>query len=116
MKGPARPSWHDRCAATESGAGAVDEGVEHPGRRSLMPAVILTVFAVVCGASGVLGADGALPPGKPAGIKTAQIVRDPAFYIVFGLGLIGTGIAIAASSHGTTATSTTATSSTATSP
>jgi hypothetical protein len=58
--------------------------------------------------------DGVLPLGKPAGITKAQIVRDPAFYIVFGLGLMGAGIAIAESSN--RATITTSTTSTGTSP
>ena len=58
--------------------------------------------------------DSALPLGKPAGITNAQIVHDPAFYIVFGLGLIATGIAIAESSNRATITTSTAT--TATSP
>lgn len=60
--------------------------------------------------------DGALAPGKQAGITNAQMVRDPAFYIVFGIGLVGTGIAIAASSNRASITTSTATATTATSP
>jgi hypothetical protein len=56
--------------------------------------------------------DGALPPGKPAGITNAQLVRDPYFYIAFGAGLIGAGVAIAESSNRATVTTSTATTTT----
>jgi hypothetical protein len=79
-----------------------------------MRVILLTlIIASVC-ANFAHADDGILPPGKPAGITNAQIVHDPAFYIVFGLGLIGTGIAIAESSN--RATITTSTASSATSP
>jgi len=74
---------------------------------------LAVIIASVC-ANFAHANDSALPPGKPAGITNAQIVRDPAFYIVFGLGLIATGIAIAESSNRATITTSTAT--TATSP
>jgi hypothetical protein len=74
--------------------------------------LLVLIIASVC-ANLAHADDGALLSGKPAGITNAQMVRDPYVYIVFGLGLIGTGIAIAESSNRaaiTTSTATTATS------
>lgn len=86
-------------------------------RKAFLAAIFPAIGTLALGDS-AMAADDALAPGKPAGIEKAQIVGDPGFYIVFGLGLIGTGIAIAASSYhkSATSTSTTTTSSTATSP
>jgi hypothetical protein len=44
-------------------------------------------------------ADGALSPGRPAGVKQAQMTEHATLWIV-GLGLVAAGIAIAASSSG----------------
>jgi hypothetical protein len=43
--------------------------------------------------------DGALSPGRPAGVKQAQMTEHATLWIV-GLGLVAAGIAIAASSSG----------------
>jgi len=78
-----------------------------------MRVILLALIIASCSANFVHADDGALAPGKPAGITNAQMVHDPAFYIVLGAGLIGAGIAIAASSNRapiTTSTATTATS------
>jgi hypothetical protein len=72
--------------------------------------VILLAFIISsCSANFAHADDRALAPGKPAGITNAQMVRDPAFYIVFGIGLIGTGIAIAASTNRAAITTSTTT-------
>jgi hypothetical protein len=63
-----------------------------------------------------LAAHAGLAPGKLAGTKNGQIVRDPGFHIMFGLGLIGMGIAVAASLYQKTAASMAITRSKATSP
>jgi hypothetical protein len=75
--------------------------------------LLALIIAPVC-ANLAHADDGALLPGKPAGITNAQMVRDPYFYIAFGAGLIGAGVAIAESSN--RATITTSTAGTATSP
>jgi len=69
------------------------------------------IIASVC-ANFAHADDGALSPGKPAGITNAQMVRDPYFYVAFGLGLIGAGVAIAESSNRATITTSTATTTT----
>lgn len=80
-----------------------------------MRAILLAVFIASLGASAAYAEDAALPPGKPAGVNNAALIRNPYFYVVFGLGLVGAGIAIAGSSgHSTITTSTTT--ATATSP
>lgn len=78
-----------------------------------MRVLLLALIFASLGANFARADEAALASGKPAGIAKAQIVQGPAFYIMFGLGLIGTGIAIAASSNRapiTTSTATTATS------
>jgi hypothetical protein len=53
-------------------------------------------------------ASGPLPPGKPAGVKKAQ-VADNTLLLVLGLGVVAGGIALVASGNGngsTTATTT----------
>ena len=61
-----------------------------------------------------------LAPGKPAGVKTAQMMGDHTLLIIGGVAIVGLGIGLAASSgssNGITAVSTgTSTSSTGTSP
>ena len=79
-----------------------------------MRAILLVLAAASLGANPAHADEGALAPGKPAGVRAAQMWRDPYVYVAFGAGLIGAGIAIAESSNLTVVTTSTAT--TATSP
>ena len=75
--------------------------------RTFLSVVLATLLT-----SSALAADGALAPGKPAGVKQAQDQDNTLLYVA-GLGLVAAGIAIAASSgndHNTTTTTTTTTS------
>jgi hypothetical protein len=76
-----------------------------------MRLLVSTVLATALFASSALADDGALAPGKPAGVKDAQMTNHT---LVIGLGvaLVAAGIAIAASSsngHNVTAVTTTTT-------
>lgn len=73
--------------------------------------LLALIIASVC-ANFARADDGALPPGKPAGITNAQMARDPYFYVAFGAGLIGAGVAIAELSNRATITTSTATTTT----
>jgi hypothetical protein len=77
--------------------------------RAFLSAVLVSALF----ATGALAADGALAPGKPAGVKQAQ-EQDNTLLYVAGIGLVAAGIAIAASSsnhHNTTTTTSTSTTS-----
>ena len=72
---------------------------------------VSTVLATALFASSALAGDASLAPGKPAGIKDAQIT-DNTVVIGLGVALVAAGIAIAASSgnnHNNSAVTTTAT-------
>jgi hypothetical protein len=80
-----------------------------------MRATLLAALIASLGAKAAFAEVGALTPGKPAGIRNAQIARDPA--IAIGISLIGAGIVIAATSNRSAVTiSTTTTVTTATTP
>ncbi|MES2471788.1 MAG: hypothetical protein V4601_03000 [Pseudomonadota bacterium] len=49
---------------------------------------------------------GALPPGKPAGVQQAQYVDNEAIYATIGLAVLGIVIGIAASSDNNAAANT----------
>jgi hypothetical protein len=77
--------------------------------RAFLSAVLVSALF----ATGALATDGALAPGKPAGVKQAQ-EQDNTLLYVAGIGLVAAGIAIAASSsnhHNTTTTTSTSTTS-----
>src|SRR3569832_615564 len=64
---------------------------------SLRTAVIAVTVAAAMGGSSALAADGALAPGKPAGVHEAA--RSPRLWMIGGAALVaGAGIAIAVSS------------------
>lgn len=74
---------------------------------------VSAVLATALFASNALAGDaaGSLTPGKPAGIKTAQLT-DNTIVIGLGVAVVAAGIAIAASSgnsHNVTSTTTTST-------
>jgi len=58
----------------------------------------------------------ALAPGKPAGVKAAQMALDNTVLIAVGVGVVAAGIAIAASSSSKKAAATTTTTTTTTAP
>lgn len=72
-----------------------------------MRALISAVLATSLIASNALADDGALAPGKPAGVKQAQMTGTE-WMIALGLAAVAGGIAIAATSqsHPAAATST----------
>lgn len=63
-----------------------------------MRAILFAVLIAAVAANAARAGEPVLAPGKAAGVKDAQMARDPRFYIVFGAGLVGAGIAIAATS------------------
>ena len=72
---------------------------------------VSAVLATALFASNALAGDVGLAPGKPAGIKDAQVI-DNTVVIGLGVALVAAGIAIAASSgnnHNTAAVSTSTT-------
>jgi hypothetical protein len=74
-----------------------------------MRLLVSTILATVLFASNALAGDGALAPGKPAGVKDAQMM-DNTLVIGLGVALVAAGIAIAASSgnnHNVTSVTTT---------
>ncbi|HXR95929.1 MAG TPA: hypothetical protein VN718_08620 [Rhizomicrobium sp.] len=82
---------------------------------------VSTVLATALFASNALAGSttGPLSPGKPAGVKAAQMALDNTVLIAVGVGVVAAGIAIAAtsgSSHKAAATTTTTTTTTTTSP
>jgi hypothetical protein len=80
-----------------------------------MRALISAVLATTLLASAALADDGALAPGKPAGVKQAQMTQNE-IWIALGISAVAAGIIIAATSQshnsgaGTTTTTTTTTS------
>lgn len=81
--------------------------------RIVCAALIASSFLAT---SALAGSADLLSPGQPAGVKQAQMTNDTTLYYIAGLGLIGAGIALAASGHhhaaaagGTTTTTTTTT-------
>ena len=60
--------------------------------------------------------DAPLSPGKPAGVKAAQMALDNTTIMIIGLGVVAAGVAIAASSNGHKAATTTTTTTTTGSP
>ena len=82
--------------------------------RLLVSAVLATALL----ASNALAESTAAPlsPGKPAGVKAAQMALDNTVWIALGVGVVAAGIAIAAtsgSSKKAAATTTTTTTTTA---
>ena len=76
-----------------------------------MRLLVSAVLATALFASNALAGDvsGALAPGKPAGVKDAQVV-DNTLVIGLGVALVAAGIAVAASSgnsHNVTSVTTT---------
>lgn len=74
------------------------------------PAVILSL-ALASSQAFAVESQGALPAGKPAGVKQADLAT-PSFLLFAGIAVVAAGIAIAVSNgdnNGTTATSTTGT-------
>ena len=63
-----------------------------------MRVFLSAVLATTLIASSALAEDGALAPGKPAGVKQAQMTGTEIF-IALGLAAVAGGIAIAATSH-----------------
>lgn len=63
-----------------------------------MRALISAILATTLIASSALADDGALAPGKPAGVKQAQMTGNE-LWIALGLGVVAGGIAIAATSQ-----------------
>jgi len=63
-----------------------------------MRALISTVLAVTLFASSAFAADGALAPGKPAGVKQAQMAQTE-LYLALGLTAVAAGIVVAATSQ-----------------
>ena len=75
---------------------------------------VSTVLATALFASNALAGSTSVPlsPGKPAGVKAAQMALDNTVLIAVGVGVVAAGIAIAAtsgSSHKAAATTTTTT-------
>ena len=87
--------------------------------RAFVPAILAaSLMTVPFGAS--MAADGsqALQPGKPAGVKQAQM-EDQTLTIAFGVGLLAAGIAIATTGgngNNNVANTTSSTTTTGTSP
>jgi hypothetical protein len=54
-----------------------------------------------------------LAPGKPAGVKQAQMMDNNTLLLVLGLGVVAGGIALVASGNGHSAVTTTTTTTTA---
>ena len=77
--------------------------------RFLVPAILAATLVAVP-VAGALAADSSQPlqPGKPAGVKQAQM-EDQTLTIAFGVGLLAAGIAIATTggNGGNTVTTTT---------
>jgi hypothetical protein len=63
-----------------------------------MRALISAVLATTLLASSALADDGALAPGKPAGVKQAQMTQNE-LWIALGVTAIAAGIVIAATSQ-----------------
>jgi hypothetical protein len=86
-----------------------------------MRVLISAVLATALVASSALADDGALAPGKPAGVKQAQMTQNE-LWIALGVTAVAAGIVIAATSQSHTnvaaagATSNPASTSTGTSP
>jgi hypothetical protein len=82
-----------------------------------MRALISVVLATTLLASSALADDGAWAPGKPAGVKQAQMTQNE-LWIALGVTAVAAGIVIAATSqsHAKAAAGTTTTTTTTTSP
>ena len=82
-----------------------------------MRALISVVLATTLLASSALADDGALAPGKPAGVKQAQMTQNE-LWIALGVTAVAAGIVIAATSqsHAKAAPATVVTTTTGTSP
>ena len=87
--------------------------------RIFVPALLaMALVTVSLAPSWAVDATQPLQPGKPAGVKQAQM-EDQALTIAFGAGLLAAGIAIATTGgngNGTITTTTTTTPTTGTSP
>jgi hypothetical protein len=82
--------------------------------RNLVVAALTAILTLSAGQAAEK--NGALPPGRPAGIKQAQSSSDTALYIVGG-GILIAAIALAASGGGSnSSSSTSSTSATSTNP
>ena len=71
-------------------------------------ATILTlgVLTVASSAVGAFADTGALAPGKPAGVRTAQFERGNGMFIVAGAALVGITVALATAGNGVSANGT----------
>ena len=76
-------------------------------RRFLLSLVIVSLSA-----SGTFAADPPLAPGKPAGVRQAQLQDGTGMVVVAGVAIIGIGIALATAGNGATSPNTNPTTST----
>jgi len=68
-------------------------------------AIVLTLGILASSAFGAYADTGALAPGRPAGIHTAQFERGTGMFIVAGAAAIGIAVALATASSGASANS-----------
>ena len=82
--------------------------------RLFVSAVLITALFA---SNALAGSDSAaLSPGKPAGVKAAQMALSNTAMIAIGVGVVAAGIAIAATSGSSKAPATTTTTTTTTAP
>jgi hypothetical protein len=72
----------------------------------LATVLTLGMLTLASSAVGAYADTGALAPGKPAGVRTAQFERGTGMYIVAGAALIGITVALATAGNGVSANGT----------